>query len=380
MPSLGADMDEGTLLEWRIAPGDRIERGQIVALVDTDKAEIEIESFHDGTVEALLVEPGTTVPVGTPLAMLDGERAPLAPPTAATPPPQPVSAPAPTSSSVARSEAPAERRRVSPLARRTAEQLGVDLAAVAGSGALGAITQRDVERAAGADPGEGSRAERPRSPRAAVAAAMARSKREIPHYYLGTHVDVSGALAWLERRNAGRPAAERVLPAALLLKAVALAARAVPVLNGYWREGTFAPAERVNLGIAISLRGGGVVAPALADADRLELEALMSALRALVERARRGVLRSSDMEAATLTVSSLGEQGVETVYGVIHPPQVALVGLGAVCERAWAKDGWVAARKVVHVTLSGDHRASDGHDGARFLTQLAELLERPEAL
>jgi pyruvate dehydrogenase E2 component (dihydrolipoamide acetyltransferase) len=376
MPSLGADMDEGTLLEWRVGPGERVERGQIVALVDTDKAEIEIEAFHAGIVEELLVEPGRTVPVGTPLAKLrDGEPAAVAAPASAAPaaaPPKPLAVQRP---------APAgERLRATPLARRSAEKLGIDLAALAGSGAGGAVTQRDVEQAVAAPAAPRPRAERPRSARAAIAAAMARSKREIPHYYLGTHVDVTLALAWLEQRNAGQAAAARILPAALFLKAAALAARAVPELNGFWRDGGFLPAERVNLGIAVSLRGGGIVAPALPDVDRLELDALMQALRALVERARRGVLRSSDMVEATLTVTSLGEQGVETVYGVIHPPQVGLVGLGAVCERAWVRDGWVAARKLVHATLSGDHRASDGHDGARFLTRFGELLQRPEEL
>jgi pyruvate dehydrogenase E2 component (dihydrolipoamide acetyltransferase) len=389
MPSLGADMEEGTLLEWRVAPGDRIERGQVVALVDTDKAEIEIEAFHPGTVEALLVTPGQKVPVGTPLARLangasaregaarsaDGREgaarsadrdAPEPVPARAGPPP-----PAP---------APAERVRATPLARRTAAELGVDLAALARAGAGEAITRADVERAArGAPaPAVAPAVERPRSPRGPIASAMARSKREIPHYYLGCHIDVSAALGWLERHNAGRPAEARVLPAALLLKAVALAVRAVPVLNGFWRDDRFEPADAVDLGVAISLRGGGLVAPALRGADSLGIDELMQALRDLVARARRGVLRSSEVSGATLSVTSLGEQGVETVFGVIHSPQVALVGFGAILERAWARDGWIGARKVLHATLSADHRASDGHDGARFLARLDELLQRPE--
>jgi pyruvate dehydrogenase E2 component (dihydrolipoamide acetyltransferase) len=431
MPSLGADMEEGTLLEWRVAPGDRIERGQVVALVDTDKAEIEIEAFHPGTVEALLVMPGQTVPVGAPLARLangasaregaarsadgregaarsadgregaarsadgregaarsadgregaarsaDGREgaARSADRDAPEPPPVPARAGPPPPAL-----APGERVRATPLARRTAAELGVDLAALARAGAGEAITRADVERAAhGAPaPAVAPAGERPRSPRAPIASAMARSKREIPHYYLGCHIDVSAALGWLERHNAGRPAGARVLPAALLLKAVALAVRAVPVLNGFWRDDRFEPAAEVNLGVAISLRGGGLVAPALRGANSLGIDELMQALRDLVARARRGVLRSSEVSGATLTVTSLGEQGVETVFGVIHPPQVALVGLGAILERAWARDGWVGAHKVVHATLSGDHRASDGHDGARFLARLDELLQRPE--
>jgi pyruvate dehydrogenase E2 component (dihydrolipoamide acetyltransferase) len=356
MPSLGADMQEGTLLEWRVAPGDRVERGQVVALVDTDKAEIEIESFHAGTIEALLVDPGRTVAVGTPLARFAGAA-------------QPAHAPAGPA-------APAARVRASPLARRTAATLGVDLSALAAGGA--AITQRDVEQAAAG--AATAPAQRARPPRSAIAALMARSKREIPHYYLGSSIDVTAALNWLEKRNAGRPVGERVLPAALFLKAVALAARAVPELNGFWRDGGFEAASWVHLGVAISLRGGGLVAPAIESVDTLDLDALMQALRGLVERARRGVLRSSDVAGGTLTVTALGDQGVETVYGVIHPPQVALVGLGAVRERAWVREGALAARRILHASLSADHRASDGHDGARFLTRLAELLEQPEEL
>jgi pyruvate dehydrogenase E2 component (dihydrolipoamide acetyltransferase) len=379
MPSLGADMDEGTLLEWRVAPGDRVERGQIVALVDTDKAEIEIESFHAGTIEELLVAPGNTVPVGTPLARLASPA--LAPaaaravPREAPPAPRPVAPPL-------RPLPEHQRVRATPRARRRAAELGIDLASLAMPGAGAAITHDDVERAARARSTQGPPApsDRARMQRSVIAAAMARSKREIPHYYLGHPVDVTGALGWLEQHNAGRPAAARVLPAALFLKAVALAAREVPELNGFWREGGFQPAAEVRLGVAVSLRGGGLVAPVIPDVDRLGVDAVMQALRALVERARRGVLRSSDVAGATLTVTSLGEQGVETVYGVIHPPQVGLVGLGAVCERAAIRDGELAVRRILHASLSADHRASDGHTGARFLTRFAELLGRPEEL
>jgi pyruvate dehydrogenase E2 component (dihydrolipoamide acetyltransferase) len=288
------------------------------------------------------------------------------------PGPEPRAAPAPA--------APIERVRASPLARRRAAALGVDLGALAaGSGKAGAITREDVERAARGIP-EPAPVGRTRSPRAAIASAMARSKREIPHYYLGSSIDVSPALAWLERRNAGAPIKARLLPIALFLKAIARAVREVPALNGFWRDGRFEPASEVDLGVAITLRGGGLVAPVLPAADGLALDALMAALRERVERARRGVLRSSDVAGATLTVSSLGEQGVESVYGVIHPPQVALVGLGAVRERPWVCEGQLCARRLVHATLSGDHRASDGHDGARFLARLDELLQRPEEL
>jgi pyruvate dehydrogenase E2 component (dihydrolipoamide acetyltransferase) len=216
--------------------------------------------------------------------------------------------------------------------------------------------------------------------REAIAASMARSKREIPHYYIGTTIDLSKALAWLAEANAQRPVTERLLPGALLIKATALALREVPELNGFWQNGRAERREAVHLGVAISLRGGGLVAPALLDADRQPLDALMRGLRDLVQRARAGSLRGAEMTEPTATVTNLGERGVETVYGVIYPPQLALVGFGAVVERPWVVEGRVLARPVVNATLSADHRASDGHRGAILLEALARLLQQPEKL
>jgi pyruvate dehydrogenase E2 component (dihydrolipoamide acetyltransferase) len=417
MPSLGADMEAGTLVEWRVAPGDAVRRGDIVAVVDTDKAVIEVEIWEDGVIDELLVEPGRKVPVGTPLARLraaakagrpaapeaaapaaqDARAAPGEP--AAASPAAPVAAsPAPTR--IRDEEAPPAaaptapgRVRATPLARRVAGELGLALADVHGSGPGGAITRADVETAAHApapaSPGAPAREESAASPapsvaapdraaglRRAIAAAMARAKREIPHYYLGTTIDLSRALAWLAAENARRPIAERLLPAALLLRAVALAARDVPEMNGFFDDG-FRPAPAVHLGVAISLRGGGLVAPALHDADRKSLDALMHELSELVARTRRGVLRSSDLSDATLTVTNLGEQGVESVFGVIYPPQVAIVGFGRIGERPWAQDGLLGVRPVVSASLAADHRASDGLRGARFLAAIDRHLQEP---
>jgi pyruvate dehydrogenase E2 component (dihydrolipoamide acetyltransferase) len=216
--------------------------------------------------------------------------------------------------------------------------------------------------------------------REAIARTMARSKREIPHYYLGTTIDMGAALAWLETENSARPADERLLPAALLIKAVALATREVPNMNGTWQEGGFRPSASVHVGVAISLRRGGLVAPAIHDAQELRLDDLMGRLRELVGRARTGRLRGSEVADATITVSNLGDQGVEAVFGVIYPPQVALVGFGRVVERPWAEGGMLGVRPVVQATLSADHRASDGHDGARFLSAVDRLLQAPEEL
>ncbi|MGO9321534.1 MAG: dihydrolipoamide acetyltransferase family protein [Solirubrobacteraceae bacterium] len=412
MPSLGADMTSGTLLEWRVKPGDTVKRGDIVAVVDTSKAEIEVEIFEDGVIDELLVPEGTRVPVGTALATVraSAEGAPSASPvaTAAAPPVAAVAAPPVATAAAPPPPLEEHRLRASPLARRVAEQLGIDLAAVAGSGPGGAISRADVEHAAGAGPTASGALSPPLAPtappapspapgalpspppgepgdralamRQAIGALMARSKREIPHYYLQTQIDMSRALAWLEEQNLERPIAERLLSSALLLSAVARAVAATPALNGFWVDEAFRPAEGVHLGVAISLRGGGLVAPALHDADRKTLDELMAGLRDLVTRARAGRLRGSEMSDPTITVTNLGEQGVELVHGVIYPPQVALVGFGAVRERPWAADGMIGARPIVTATLAADHRASDGHAGSRFLTLIDRQLQKPEEL
>jgi len=384
MPSLGAEMEKGTLVEWRVKPGDAVTRGQIVAVVETDKGTIEVEIFEDGVVDSLLVAPGTKAPVGTPLAVVRGKGEPAAA-VAAAPAPAPSAAKAPPAA-----VPEAGRTRASPLARKRAEALGLDLGRVTGTGPGGTITVADVAAAAagatgvgagaGAGEGKGAEADRQAAMRRAIGAAMSRSKREIPHYYLATDIELSRMHAWLATHNAGVPVARRMLPAAPLLKAVALALMEVPELNGFFTDGAFHPSEAVHLGIAISLRQGGLVAPAIHDAGRRTVEELMDALRDLIARVRAGTIRSSELADPTVTVSSLGDQGVREVLGVIFPPQVALVGLGRIGERPWVAEGTVQARPVITATLSADHRVSDGHRGGRFLAALDRLLQEPEKL
>ena len=444
MPSLGADMDAGLVTEWRVRPGDAVRRGDIVAVVETDKADVEVEIFQDGVVEEILVPEGTRVAVGTALARIRGRgeigEAPPAP-APRTPAPPPAASPvvrklardlhvdlaavsgtgpggAATRADVERAAAeriapPAEaagrRARISPLARRRAAELGLDPSSVRGTGPGGAVTRADVERAAaeriaapppiGPVPGrppapevgevpaerplvaEGVRAtQRQLAMRRAIAAIMARANREIPHYYLGTRVDMRRAMEWLEAENARRRVTERLLPSVLLLRATALAVHEVPEMNGFVVDERFQPSEAVHLGVAISLRQGGLIAPAIHDADRKSLDELMRDLRDLVQRTRAGRLRSSEMADPTITVTNLGELGVEVVYGVIYAPQVSLVGFGRILERPWAESGMVGVRPVVEATLAADHRASDGHRGGLFLAAIDRLLQEPEDL
>ena len=398
MPSLGADMDEGTVTEWLVHPGDRVHRGDIVAVVDTDKADVDVEIFENGVIEEILVPAGERVAVGTPLAVVrpvvpseDGAvpatTAPAPAPPAPPAPPSPL-APPPEAPVFRAPAAPAPVATPSPVLRRLAHHLGVDLDTIAGSGPGGAVTRADIEAAAhGAAPAGGATAaaeavpaDRNAAMREAIARLMARSKREIPHYYLGTNVDFSRSRTWLEQFNAERPVGERLLPALLQLKAVALASVEYPEFNGFWVDDHFVAGQGVHLGVAISLRGGGLIAPALHDAAVKTLDDLMRDLRDLVARTRAGRLRSSEMSDATITVTNLGDQGVDTVFGVIYPPQVALVGFGRVTERPWAENGMVGARPTVSVTLAADHRASDGARGARFLARIEQLLQDPGSL
>ena len=376
MPALGADMVAGTLTEWYKHPGEPVRRGDIIAAVDTDKGSIDIEVFEDGVVERVVVGEGQKVPVGTLLAVIRrvGETA-LSPPATPLPTVMPEAPPSPAAPvTPAGPSAPTQRQRVSPLARRLAAELGVDLARISGSGAGGAIVREDVEAAA---PSGGDRQGRMRR---AIAVAMARSKREIPHFYLASTIDFALASAWLAQWNAERKPAERLLPAVLLLKATALALLEFPELNARWENERVQRAEGIHIGVATSLRGGGLVVPALHHVNRKRLPPLMLELRDVVQRARIGNLRSSDLADGTITVTSLGERSADLVLGVIYPPQTAIVGFGSVVERPWVVGGVVAPRPVLMASLAADHRASDGHRGAAFLATIDRLLQSPEAL
>jgi pyruvate dehydrogenase E2 component (dihydrolipoamide acetyltransferase) len=390
MPILGADMTAGTLVAWRKQPGERVARGDIIAEVETEKGLIDVEVFVSGVLERILVEPGATVPTGTVLASIREDAPSAAPRVAVTGPVAAAAAALAPVMPLTPAPAPGTRVRVSPLARKLATTLGIDPTTLRGTGAGGAVTREDVERAAadrrpGAVPAPAPAAPaRPRLDvarmRQAIAAAMARSKREIPHYYVAHTIDLHRALAWLADENARRPVTERLLYGVLLIKAVALALHEVPELNAVWRGDCVEPSAAVHVGVAISLRGGGLVAPALHDVDSQPLGALMSALRDLVQRARGGGLRSSELSDATITVTSLGEQGVDSVLGIVYPPQVAIVGFGRIVARPWVVDGAVLPRPVVTATLSADHRVSDGHRGGRFLAAVARALQSPERL
>ncbi|MEO1060112.1 MAG: dihydrolipoamide acetyltransferase family protein [Actinomycetota bacterium] len=350
LPSLGADMDEGTLLEWRVAVGQELARGDIVALIDTEKSEIEIETFHPGVVAELLLDVGETVPVGTVIARFSTPH----PPTEAT-----IGAPAP------------------PEREAGGHVLGAALAGLR----PGATPRRRRETSVEPTPVATSAPdERREAMRRRIGRQMARSKREIPHYYVAADIDLDVAMAWMRRHNETHDLSDRLVAASLLLTATARAAAAAPDLNGTWVDDAFVPAAAVHLGVAISLRGGGLVAPAILDAEDRPVTDLMAALRDLVARARAGRLRDVELRSPTITVTNLGEQGVELVHPIINPPQVAMVGFGRIADRPIALDGRVVVHPVVTASVSADHRVSDGIVAARFLTSIDRLLQRPEEL
>lgn len=375
MPSLGADMLDGTLCEWKVKPGDKVKRGDIIAVVETQKGLIDIEVFDEGSIGKLLIEVGKRVPVGTVMAEIIPEEEHISIKKS-----QDKMAEVLSSSSIEK-----HHLRASPLAKKIAKEKGIDLLTVKGTGADGAITKDDVEKVIA-----GKNIEVPTEKtkvnisvaeniRMAVAAAMSRSNREIPHYYLETKIDMGASLEWLTEENKKLPIKERVLPAALFVRAVAKALQHVPDLNAWWVDGLKRKKE-INIGFVVSLKTGGIIVPAIHDSEKKTVNQLMSSLNDIIPRARALKLRSSELSDSTITITSLGDEGVETVYGVIYPPQVAIVGFGGITKQLWVKNNTMEIRPVLTATLAADHRATDGGTGSKFLMEVKKYLEQPELL
>ena len=389
LASLGADMESATLTEWLKQPGDRFAHGEPIVTVETTKGLIDVEAYQDGQIADLVVAPGTKVPVGAVLAHLtvadSDQTAAPASSGAGVAPPQATEAGEPIASAGPVEAPPATgRARLSPAARRRAEELGLSPASLEQAGPATILHVADVERLAAARSAAAGGSAAPADPRAAmraaIGAAMARAKREIPHYYLGLDVDYGAARDWLDRTNGRVPVQERLIDAVLITKAIARAAARIDGFNGAFRDGRFEPAHAVHAGVAIALRGGGLVAPALLDADRKDLPALMRDFSALVTRVRAGRMRSGEFSAATITVTSLGAEGADVLYPIINPPQVAIVGAGAIREQPAVRDGQIAIRPILTLALAADHRVTDGRAGSRFLRAIADLLQHPDKL
>ncbi|GAA5215212.1 dihydrolipoamide acetyltransferase family protein [Corallincola platygyrae] len=418
MPSFGSDMEQGVLTEWQVKVGDEVKRGDPIAVIETHKGAIELDAFDEGAIAQLLVQVGEQTPVGQPIAMLaepgeeitsattvdqkretapdlDTSVAPDAPP--AKVPAKPIAPRAPNTA-----VATADFQPATPAARKLAAKSGILLSDIKGTGPGGAITLVDVEGllaiggvssvSATDSPSSEKTTESvpakavaqsgfdPAMMREAISATVTRSKREIPHYYLSHTLDISKLEQHLAERNADVEPLKRTLLIAPLLSLIARALIKFPQLNGHYRDGQFVPSEVVDMANAVNLRGGGLVMPVLRQVDKSSMEALMQQLQAVTERAKQGSLKFSDLDNPSFTVTSIGDRGVESILGVIYPPQVAIVGLGCPRSDVVVVDGEITVSRVMTVTLSADHRVTDGHYGSRFLMEINKRLQKPEAL
>lgn len=376
MPSLGADMEDGTLIEWKKKTGDAVKRGDCIAEVETQKGLIEIEVFDEGIIDEILIPEGTKVPVGAIMAMIKPSSVSLeTKPTTLQPTEEKITEP------ILIENIEEKSIKVSPLARRIASDNRIDISKIKGTGEDGVITKDDVEQAIRQQKSTETAKKLPSTEtiRAAVAAAMSKSNREIPHYYLEKKINITQALVWLKEQNKERKVTSRLLPVVLFIKATAKTLTGFPDLNAVWENG-LQPKTSINIGFVLSLRTGGIIVPAISNANLKSIDEIMETLNDIIPRARALKLRSSELSDSTITLTSLGEGGADSVFGVIYPPQVAVIGFGSISEQPFAENGMLGIRSVVSVCLAGDHRATDGLTGSRFLSALDTNLQNPETL
>ena len=439
MPQMGADMVEGTILKWLKHEGDPVERGEIIAEIETDKANVEIEAFEAGTFRTTLAAEGDTIPVGHIIAIIAAPEddisgyttagvptaasavglqpvapTPVAPPlTASTPTaasvvgaqpvapdPVPSPRPAPTvSASATRADRPSDlspatappppsdattRIRVSPVARNLAEQHNIDLRTIQGTGPDSRIIRRDIEAAISAPavqphqpPSTDDRRPATQSKmRRAIARRMSQSKREAPHYYLLVKIDMTDAVEFRRQINDTLPATKHVTINDLIVRASALALQRHPEFNATIADDQITRHDLQHVCIAIAM-DDGLIAPAILDAGAKTLVQIAAAARDLADRAKNGNLRPREITDGTFTITNLGAYGVEALIGIIQPPQTAILGVGAVTPQPAVRDNAIAIRQLMKVALSADHRVTDGAQGAQFLTEIKRLLEHP---
>jgi pyruvate dehydrogenase E2 component (dihydrolipoamide acetyltransferase) len=438
MPKMGDGMEEGTLLRWLKQVGEEITAGDPIAEIETDKVSLEIEATETGTFSKSLVEEGATVPIGTPIALIGEEAtadapaeatAPAAPAPAAEPDPaaasanghapaaapEPVPAAAPAATAAAPApqvidRAPGERLRASPLVRRLAEEHDLDLSQIAGSGPGGRIVKDDVmPYISGAKPRpEGAAAQAPAAPAApavqpaaAPAAAaerpagtphdisrirrttgrrMLEAKQTIPHFYVSAEIDMSGAVAVREQINSlVEDDAAKISFNDMVVKATALALREFPNLNTSYENDQIVEHPNIDINIAVAIEGG-LIAPFVADADQKSLGAIARLAKDLINRARNGGLQPNEFQGGTFTISNLGMFDVEEFIAVINPPQAAILAVSSIKETPVVEDGEIKIGHRMKITVSADHRVTDGAEIARFLQAVKRYLQNPMLL
>ncbi|MDP9280592.1 MAG: 2-oxo acid dehydrogenase subunit E2 [Chloroflexota bacterium] len=371
LPKLGLTMDEGRLIAWHKKEGDRVEKGEVLFEVETDKANMEIEASASGVVRRILLPADASAPVATVIALIaDTVDEPL-PDVAGAPAGMPAASPAGAPVSP---EGSSERVRSSPAARKRAQELGVDINAVRGTGPGGRVGLEDVEAAASSVSTPSTSPSAPagekREPlsrmRRAVGEAMTRSVREAPQFSISRDVDMTAANA--KRRAAG------VSYTDVIVAAAATALRAHPRLRSRFAGDAAVVSEKIDVGIAVAL-DAGLIVPVLRDADRKPLEALRDEREALETAVRSGRARGDAFGGAAITVSNLGTFGVDRFTAIVNPPEASILAVGRVADRVIAANGAPTVRPVVSLTLTVDHRVADGADAARFLADVATNLE-----
>ncbi len=393
MPKMGDAMTEGKVLTWRKKVGDAVAQGEPIAEIETDKVNVDIEAEEAGTLVEIVVGAGQSAPVGAKIAAIGaaGTRPSAAAPAAAgRPAPQAAPAPAHDGRSSA-APAAADRVKASPLAKRMAEEQGLDLSSVTGTGPEGRITKDDVEAALASRPAApAARAgsptpaptaefteQAPSRMRGTIARRTVESKQQVPHFYITVEVLMDEALRARQQLNAAVSEERRVTVNDFVIRATALALRKFPNLNAAYVNGTIRQFIRVNVAVAIALPEG-LIAPVLRDCDQRSIPEIGAEAKALGERARGGHLRPADYEGGTFTVSNLGMfDYVESFTAIINPPHAGILAVGAAQPRAVVRNGQVAIASAMKVTLSADHRVTDGAEAAQFIGEVKRLLENP---
>ena len=416
MPKLSDTMEEGTVLEWKKQDGDEVHRGEVLAEIESDKASFEIEAEADGVLR-IVVDKGQPVPVGQQIAVIGSGDAPAAAAPAAPPAPSaettlPAQAPADTTPPEAppvgarRASPPSEASqpagngvKASPLARRLAREMGVDLAGLQGSGPDGRIVKEDVLAAAG---GAGAAApatatvrrpprarpegpivevEEPTRMQATIARRMAESKSTVPHFYVTVEARVDEAVRLREQLKDLVPGAEKVTMTDLLTRASAIALTRFPEVNASWVDGHFERKRSVSIGLAVPpAEGMGLLVPVVHDVDRKDLVQISIESRQVIERARSGKPGAGDLEGGTFSISNLGMYGVDEFNAIINPPEAAILAVGAIKDAPVVEDGQLRVGKVMRMTLSVDHRVFYGTTAAQFMAELKRLIENPVSL
>ena len=399
MPQMGYDMREGTVVRWYKQEGETVDRGEVIADIETDKATVEFEAYTGGVLGRIVAEAGVAVPVGELIAIITepGESVP----EAAAPAPSPAAAPAPVAAEPEPAAAPPPASdggvRASPIARRLARERGIDLALVDGSGPNGRITERDVENYQAAAPAAApepapapaatpepvaapsdSRIELSRM-RQTIARVTSDSKSTAPHFYVTAEVDMGNAMSLRRDVNDASDPENRVSVNDLMVKACALALAKHPKFNSFYRVDHLEVHGAMNIGIAIALESG-LILPGVSNCESKSLLQIASATKDLIARANSGTLRNEEYSSTTFSISNMGMFDVESFTAIIYPPHAAILAVGSVKQQPVVRDGELTVGTMMKATLSTDHRVADGAEAAQFLMEIKRVLENPVSL